>query len=205
MREKVEEVLNQVRPYLQRDGGDVELIDVEEGARSPAGTIIDQRPAPKTEVKKGTSVRVVVSGGPVNVVVPDLRGLTRNEAKVRLEKANLRPGEIASIQDAKASVDLVLATEPPAGATAVRNATVNLLVSVGPPPAEISMPRLMGKTPEEAENQFAALGLDLRISEIQEQERPDFTPGVICDQTPKPGTRVHPEAAVMVTVAKNPG
>ena len=30
MREKVEEVLNQVRPYLQADGGDVELVDVEE-------------------------------------------------------------------------------------------------------------------------------------------------------------------------------
>ena len=30
MREKVEEALNQVRPYLQADGGDVELVDVEE-------------------------------------------------------------------------------------------------------------------------------------------------------------------------------
>ncbi len=31
MREKVEAVLNQVRPFLQRDGGDVELVDVEDG------------------------------------------------------------------------------------------------------------------------------------------------------------------------------
>ncbi|HHY29415.1 MAG TPA: NifU family protein [Syntrophaceticus sp.] len=30
MREKVEAVLNQVRPVLQRDGGDVELVDVDE-------------------------------------------------------------------------------------------------------------------------------------------------------------------------------
>ncbi len=30
MREKVEEMLEKVRPYLQRDGGDVELVDVEE-------------------------------------------------------------------------------------------------------------------------------------------------------------------------------
>ncbi|MDK2887934.1 NifU-like domain-containing protein [Desulfofundulus australicus DSM 11792] len=28
MREKVEEVLNKIRPALQRDGGDVELVDV---------------------------------------------------------------------------------------------------------------------------------------------------------------------------------
>ncbi len=28
MKERVQEVLNKVRPFLQRDGGDVELVDV---------------------------------------------------------------------------------------------------------------------------------------------------------------------------------
>lgn len=31
MREKVEEVLNQIRPNLHADGGDVELVDVKDG------------------------------------------------------------------------------------------------------------------------------------------------------------------------------
>lgn len=31
MNEKVQEVLNKLRPFLLRDGGDVELVDVEEG------------------------------------------------------------------------------------------------------------------------------------------------------------------------------
>lgn len=31
MREQVEEVLGKLRPFLLRDGGDVELVDVEEG------------------------------------------------------------------------------------------------------------------------------------------------------------------------------
>jgi Fe-S cluster biogenesis protein NfuA len=31
MREKVEEALNKIKPMLQADGGDVELIDVQEG------------------------------------------------------------------------------------------------------------------------------------------------------------------------------
>ena len=30
MKERVQEVLNKVRPYLQRDGGDVELVDVDD-------------------------------------------------------------------------------------------------------------------------------------------------------------------------------
>lgn len=31
MKEKVQEVLNKIRPALQADGGDVELVDVEDG------------------------------------------------------------------------------------------------------------------------------------------------------------------------------
>ena len=31
MREKVEAALNEIRPMLQRDGGDVELVDIEGG------------------------------------------------------------------------------------------------------------------------------------------------------------------------------
>lgn len=31
MMEQVEEVLDKLRPFLQRDGGDVELVDVEDG------------------------------------------------------------------------------------------------------------------------------------------------------------------------------
>lgn len=31
MREKVEEILDQIRPNLRADGGDIELLDVEQG------------------------------------------------------------------------------------------------------------------------------------------------------------------------------
>ncbi|MBK5092832.1 MAG: NifU family protein [Actinobacteria bacterium] len=31
MKEKVEEVLDKIRPMLQRDGGDVELVEVDDG------------------------------------------------------------------------------------------------------------------------------------------------------------------------------
>ena len=31
MREKVQAVINEIKPLLQRDGGDIELVDVEDG------------------------------------------------------------------------------------------------------------------------------------------------------------------------------
>ena len=38
MREQVEAALNKVRPMLQRDGGDVELIDVTDERRGPGAS-----------------------------------------------------------------------------------------------------------------------------------------------------------------------
>lgn len=189
---------------LNEMGLSMELIHIEYGAQSPAGIIINQRPVPKTQVKKGSTVHVTLSGGPMNVVVPDLKNLVLNEAKVNLEKSDLKIGEITSIPDMKAPVGAVIASEPPSGASVVRFAPINLLVSIGQPPAETSMPSLIGQTPEAAETIFSSLGLKMRISEIQEAERRDRSPGVIIEQSPKPGTRVSPEAAVMVTVAKAP-
>jgi Fe-S cluster biogenesis protein NfuA len=31
MEERVQEILDKLRPYIQRDGGDVELVEIEEG------------------------------------------------------------------------------------------------------------------------------------------------------------------------------
>ena len=31
MREKVEKAINKIRPFLQQDGGDIELVDVKDG------------------------------------------------------------------------------------------------------------------------------------------------------------------------------
>jgi len=31
MKEQVEAVINEIRPYLQADGGDIELVDIEDG------------------------------------------------------------------------------------------------------------------------------------------------------------------------------
>ncbi len=47
MKEKVEAVLNNIRPSLRADGGDVELVDVKEGVvslglRAPAPVVLCQ-------------------------------------------------------------------------------------------------------------------------------------------------------------------
>ena len=71
MQEKVEEVLNQIRPSLMRDGGNVELIDVNDGkvqlrltgacAGCPMSTITLKMGIEKTLKKEIPEIKEVVA------------------------------------------------------------------------------------------------------------------------------------------------
>jgi len=54
-----------------------------------AGLVISTNPAAGTEVVQGTSVEMSVSSGPGDVVVPDLSGMTTDEATATAETAGL--------------------------------------------------------------------------------------------------------------------
>ncbi len=57
----------------------------------PKGTVISQKPAPGTAVKRGTVVEVVVSQGRQPIQVPDVRQLQVDEAIAKLTEAGLKP------------------------------------------------------------------------------------------------------------------
>lgn len=59
----------------------------------PAGKVVSQNPKPNIEVPKGTTVDIEVSKGPMptTAIVPNVVGMTRDQAKDELEKALLVP------------------------------------------------------------------------------------------------------------------
>ncbi len=189
---------------LGKQGLYLQHLRTEYGAESPAGIIINQNPAPQTEVKKGTPVRVTLSGGPVNVGVPDLRGMDHREARSRLERADLKSGRISSIESDSSPVGTVITTEPPPGASVALGAQVNLLVSMGPSSSEISMPRITGRTIDEARDLLAPL--DLEIREFHPALRPEVPENTIIEQYPPAGMRIEPGASIRITVSqRTPG
>ncbi len=54
-----------------------------------AGTVIEQEPAPGTQVQQGSEVRIVVSLGPARATVPDLTNQPFDTVRVALEGAGL--------------------------------------------------------------------------------------------------------------------
>lgn len=86
----------------------------------PAGEIIRQSPLPDLEVKKGTTVTVVVSKGVEEVTVPDLRNLTEAEAKAKLEETSL----LANIQYQSSDQKGKVLSQYPAPETKVKKKSV---------------------------------------------------------------------------------
>lgn len=62
MKEKVQEVLNKVRPFLQRDGGDVELVDVDDSGLVKVRLKGAWLPSSFAITKQGSLVKVRLKG-----------------------------------------------------------------------------------------------------------------------------------------------
>ena len=68
-------------------------------SEKPKGTVISQDPPSQDEVKKGTAVTITISGGPKNVAVPVLVGLTQPAATQKLIDAGLAVGTVTLVDD----------------------------------------------------------------------------------------------------------
>jgi eukaryotic-like serine/threonine-protein kinase len=95
------------------------------------GSVIEQLPQPGMEVPVGTSIQVTVGTEVETVVVPDVHGIREAKAAAQLVAAGLEPGSRSGVEDLLPE-GYVVATDPKAGETLARGATVDYLVSTGP-------------------------------------------------------------------------
>jgi serine/threonine-protein kinase len=97
----------------------------EEHSKSvPAGSVIRQEPASGTG-KRGDTITLVISKGPVMVAVPDVRGKDRASATADLKGAGFQV-EIKYAVSSAVAFGMALATDPKAGVLAAEGSTVVL-------------------------------------------------------------------------------
>lgn len=99
------------------------------------------------------AVYAMLGGG---VAVPDVTGITQDEAAQALESAGLRLGEVGQAADPDVPTGLVVGQEPAAGAEVDEGSAVALTVSSGP--GTVAVPDVVGMTRAEAEDALAAAG-----------------------------------------------
>lgn len=157
----------------------------------PKGAVLGIDPPAGTAVAIRAVVTIAVSKGPPPVPVPDVRGLSRDDAFAALSQAGFEPYEQSRRFAFNVDNDHVISTDP-AGGTVVRmsgRTRVGVVLSNA-----VVVPDFNGMSANQARRIAADAGLDLRVQSFW--ERPD---AVIFGQFPPAGTRVEPGSAVRVT------
>ncbi|MBI2200486.1 MAG: protein kinase [Armatimonadetes bacterium] len=166
-----------------------------------AGLIISQDQPAGKPVKVGRVVSVVVSLGPEMVSVPDVQRRSLIEARLVIERARLRIGELRETYDEDVKGGFIISQDPQPGARAERGSPIHVVVSKGP--QRIMMPLLVGRQLQEARRMLEELGVTLAA--VKSLPTADMNPEIVVDQTPPPGTRIRAQDAVTVTVSVRPG
>jgi serine/threonine-protein kinase len=161
------------------------------------GRAMGTRPDERSQLEKGRTVTLIVSSGPEQVEVPDVRGSTRTEAEQELGAADL----VAAVQEQESEDEepgTVLAQNPAAGTRLDKGSQVTL--TVAKEPEKVEVPDLTGLTEAEARAAVERAGLRVRERrrdvENQEEDR------VVLAQNPDAGTRRSRGAQVTITVGR---
>lgn len=97
----------------------------------PLGTVISTDPPAGQQVGAKTTITVLVSAGKEQVLMPDLRGLTEEEATLALTDAKLELGIITQSDSATVALNLVISSDPGANKSIPAGTIVNLVISTG--------------------------------------------------------------------------
>lgn len=168
---------------------------------APVGTIISQNPEAGSRLKPNDAVSFVLAAAPEQAKVPNVVGLSLEDAAVLLAKARLRPAEVRS-HNATAATDFVIAQVPGHGVELMPGSPVALMVSKGPAPGDTTVPAVTGLSEGDAVALIGAKGLTARVYRSLD---PSIGAGVVVTQTPLPGTALAPSSSVQVLVSKGFG
>jgi serine/threonine-protein kinase len=191
----VGEQLADAEPQLEQAGFDVEVEKEEDEA--PINEVIEQDPEAGVDADEGSTVTLVVSDGPGEAKVPDVVGLSEEEAVKKLNKRDLK-AQIDREFSTDVAPGLVISTIPGPDQTARVGSTVNVIVSDGP--RQVDVPDVVGESEDGAAATLESAGLGVVVNEVDSDERR----GVVVDQDPAAGEQVDEGTDVTIAVSLGP-
>lgn len=173
------------------------VTDEQYSERREAGTVISSDPGPGRRVAVDGTVSVVMSKGPERYRVPDVKGMTQQDASRQLTAVNLETGQIAQSYSRKWPQGQVMRTDPSVGTPLKRGTAVSLTMSLGPEP--VVVPDVTNQTLEQAQASLSASGFKVKTSE---QYDDNVGLGRVISTTPASGTTAYRGDKVRVVVSK---
>jgi serine/threonine-protein kinase len=96
---------------------------------APRGVVVNSRPPAGTALNPGRPVSIVVSQGAPTITVPDVVGLTLQDARPKIEEAGLRVGTSLSRSTTVAQPGIIIEQRPQAGTLGAPGTAVDLVIS----------------------------------------------------------------------------
>lgn len=185
---------------LEKRGLKANISRTEESDDYDKGKVMKQDPEANTEVKKGTTVNLVISAGR-EVSVPDLAGLNLTEAEEKLKELGLSIGRTSTEYSDQVEKDLIIDQNPRSTTNLQAGSKVDLVISAGPEEKieNIEVPSLIGMSEEQAESLISQYGLILRNIDYRESE--DVEKGNVISQSISEGTQVAPQSQIDLVVS----
>ncbi|MBQ1084409.1 PASTA domain-containing protein [Nocardiopsis sp. B62] len=169
---------------------DVRSDDVE------AGLVTASSPESGRELGEGAEVRLSVAAGPLTVLMPEVVGSLEQDAREALEEEGFTDVEVVQEPSEGLPAGTVTESDPQEGETVPHDAAVVLTVVEG-----VTVPDLVGGSEQEAVDTLAELGLESRVEDAAESERPS---GEVESHTPGPGAVVDEGALVVLVISTGP-
>ncbi|NLT56969.1 MAG: Stk1 family PASTA domain-containing Ser/Thr kinase [Actinomycetales bacterium] len=188
------------------DKGFVVSTTTEQSTPDKKGLVIEQDPL-QGSFDRGSRVYLTVGSGPDSIEVPDVEGLSVEEATAKLVEAGLTVATTHEDQDLTEQIvekskklydkNTVIQTEPGAGEDAVPETSVRLVVSTG----FVIVPEVTDNELGKAKARLEALGFKIRV---REQEDGTVEPGKVLEQSTANGQRVAIGSSITLLVSKQP-
>lgn len=168
-----------------------------------AGEVIDVRPSVGHQLRAGRDVTLryalpAAQMTPQNV--PELRGLTVEEARARLQTAGLELGRRLEIH-ATIQAGAIIAQANPAQASLPQGSDIDVLVSLGPAPAMTVLPDVRGLAEEDARAIALAAGITTPL--VIDYQQAGRAAGTVLEQNHKPFVPFQIDATVRLVVASS--
>ncbi len=181
---------------LQEAGFRVRL--VQETSDLPSDTVIRTNPAAGATAEPDQFVEMVVSEGPLRILIPNVVGSTRERARAQLTGQGFAV-EVLTTRHDTVGAGLVVEQIPEGASSAPRGSIVQLMVSAGPEPIE--MPVVIGLSRDRAEGMLAGLGLEV-VADTTSDEL--IGEGLVISQDPIAGSDLNPGWTVQIVVSTGP-
>ena len=126
-----------------------------------AGNVVSTDPAAGVQAAKGSSVNITISKGTEQVTVPDLRGMSADEAQRVLASYGLNGQQGDTVFSDDVEENRVAQQDIAAGTTAYKGDTITFQLSKGPETA--SVPNVQGLDFETARDRLEAAGFTVSL------------------------------------------